>query len=531
MKESNANFPIPIFLTSETFSRMEPPAYSCGANFDNKTLNLISRNKKENKMNLDQSIRPKGNLIVVDDTLANLHLLVKLLTENGYKVRAAPNGRLAISSAQLSTPDLILLDILMPEIDGYEVCKQLKADPRTKNIPIIFMSAINEVVDKVTAFNLGGIDYITKPFQVEEILSRVAIHLEHRFLQKALQEKNETLAQTLAELQAAQNHLIQSEKMAALGQLVAGVAHEVNTPLGAIRASSSNITNALDGSLENLPKLFQLLSQEQISLFFKLLEQSYESKNQVIAREKRQLKQALITELQTKNILENVRSLADTLVDLGISQDIEKFLPILKDSNVELILQLVYDLTRLRSNNKNILNAVDRAAKVVFALKSYARYDQSGKKVVAQITDGVETVLDLYHNQLKQGVEVIRDYEQIPAILCYPDELNQVWTNLIHNAIQAMDSQGILEIKVCSHQLEKPFVVVSIIDSGSGILPEIQSEIFKPFFTTKSSGQGSGLGLDISKKIVEKHEGKIDVQSNPGRTIFSVWLPMEVVEC
>lgn len=477
--------------------------------------------------------------MVVDDTLANLRLLVNLLTANGYKVRAASNGKLAVTSVQLSAPDLILLDILMPELNGYEVCKQLKADAQTKDIPIIFMSAINDVFDKVKAFEVGGIDYITKPFQVEEVLVRVNIHLENRSLQKTLQEKNNMLAKTLEELKAAQNHLIQSEKMAALGQLVAGVAHEVNTPLGAIQASSSNISKALEGSLNNLPKVFQILSKEQQVAFFALLEQAYKSKNQVISREKRQLKQSLICQLQDNNIFDKdkVRGIADTLIDIGIFENIENYLSLLNDTNVEVILQLIYDLSRLKTNNSNIINAVDKAAKVVFALRNYARYDHSGKKVTAQVIDGIENVLELYHNQLKQGVEVIRDYAEVPKILCYPDELNQVWTNLIHNAIQAMDSKGILEVKVYLDLIEfktsvikKPSLVVSIIDSGSGILPEIQSRIFEPFFTTKSSGQGSGLGLDISKKIIEKHQGEINVESKPGRTIFSVWLPLESVE-
>lgn len=503
-------------------------------NENSNILSLISGNKKQFMMNYEQSLTPKGSLMVVDDTVANLRLLVNLLTENGYKVRAASNGKLAVKSVQLSAPDLILLDILMPELNGYEVCRQLKADAQTKDIPIIFMSAINDVFDKVQAFQAGGIDYITKPFQVEEVLARVNIHLENRSLQKILQEKNDMLAKTLEDLTAAQNHLIQSEKMAALGQLVAGVAHEVNTPLGAIQASSSNISKALEGSLNNLPKVFQILSQEQQTVFFALLEHSSKSKTQVITRERRQLKQNLISQLQAHQIVEKARGIADTFIDLGISENIDNYLLLLNDENVEMILQLIYDITRLKSNNSNITNAVDKASKVVFALRNYARYDHSGKKVKAQVVNGIETVLELYHNQLKQGIEVMRNYTAVPEILCYPDELNQVWTNLIHNAIQAMNSRGLLEIKVycelgelANSLIRKPSIVVSIIDSGSGIQPEIKSRIFEPFFTTKSSGQGSGLGLDISKKIVEKHQGAINVESKPGRTIFSVWLPIE----
>src|ERR687885_2740019 len=158
-------------------------------------------------------------------------------------------------------------------------------------------------------------------------------------------------------------------------------------------------------------------------------------------------------------------------------------------------------------STRTITTATDRAAKVVFALKSYARYEHSGEKVQAQITEGIESILTLYHSQFKQGVEVIRNYsELLPSILCYPDELNQVWTNIIHNALQAMDYQGALTIDVTTIDQQAH---ISITDSGKGIPPEIKSRIFEPFFTTKPPGEGSGLGLDIVKKIIEKHDGKI----------------------
>ena len=143
---------------------------------------------------------------------------------------------------------------------------------------------------------------------------------------------------------------------------------------------------------------------------------------------------------------------------------------------------------------------------------------------MTNIIDGIETVLTLYQSQIKKGVEVIRNYSELPMLLCYPDELNQVWNNLIQNALQAMNNQGtlILEAGLVEQQVK-----IGITDSGLGIPAEIKSQIFEPFFTTKPSGEGTGLGLDIVKKILEKHRGTIAVKSQPGCTTFNVFLPIE----
>ena len=199
-------------------------------------------------------------------------------------------------------------------------------------------------------------------------------------------------------------------------------------------------------------------------------------------------------------------------------------MPLLQDPESDNILDTAYQLVSLQKSTQTIITATERAAKVVFALKTYSRYDTTGEKVLAKIPEGIETILTLYHNQLKQGVEVIRNYQDsFPPILCYPDELNQVWTNLIHNALQAMENKGSLKIDV---KQQDGSIVVSITDSGKGIPPEILPRIFEPFFTTKPAGEGSGLGLDIVKKIIDKHQGKITVDSSPGQTTFTVFLPI-----
>ncbi|MDY6991818.1 MAG: ATP-binding protein [Pseudomonadota bacterium] len=343
---------------------------------------------------------------------------------------------------------------------------------------------------------------------------------------QALVTANAELQTTLEHLRATQQELIFSEKMAALGQLVASVAHEINTPLGAIRSSVEHIAAFMNESFKQLPDFFQALSDSERHTFLALLEHSTLQKS-LSSKEKRQLRRQLQQQLSVYEV-NDPQTLADMLVDMGYYNDIKDILPVLTTAAHEQLLKLAYQITSVESSIQTIQIAIERASKVVFALKTFARHDMQGHKIQADIIEGIETVLTLYYNQLKQGVEVIRDYASIPMIDCYADELNQVWINLVQNALHAMEYQGQLTIQV---KLQQHYLRVNITDSGPGIPQTVRENMFQPFFTTKPPGEGSGLGLDIVKKIIEKHQGKITFTSEIGQgTTFSVWLPLNVAD-
>jgi len=190
-------------------------------------------------MSQEPYTRSKESILIVDDTPANLQLLAVMLSEQGYKVRIAQDGTIALLSVESSLPDLILLDIMMPEINGYEVCSKLKASSLTKDIPIIFISALSEVFDKVKAFEVGGVDYITKPFQAQEVLARVEHQLQIRRLSQQLVEQNARLQQEVQRREIAEVEVRKSlSKEQELNQLksyfVSMVSHEFRNPLTTI---------------------------------------------------------------------------------------------------------------------------------------------------------------------------------------------------------------------------------------------------------------------------------------------------------
>jgi two-component system NtrC family sensor kinase len=351
------------------------------------------------------------------------------------------------------------------------------------------------------------------------------MNLESKVEQRTeeLAQRNVELDRTLQALNASQAHLIQSEKMASLGQLVASVAHEINTPIAAIKSSGGIIAETMGDALINLPKLMQVLEPATQSLLLRLIQQASLPVSTLSTREERALKRTTTEKLETLKV-EDAAETAGLLVQLQAHTEPDTYLPLLQHPQRAFILETAATVNTIVKSAHNINTAVERVSKIVFALKSYSRSDASGEMRHADVGEGIDTVLTIYQNQIKRGTELVRDFEPMPPILCLPDELNQVWTNLIHNALQAMTNPGTLTVMV---RQRGTYVVVSIADTGSGIPEAIRSRIFDPFFTTKPTGEGSGLGLDIVKKIVEKHYGRIEVQSevNIGTT-FSVYLPI-----
>lgn len=377
----------------------------------------------------------------------------------------------------------------------------------------------------VTYQSKDEIGFLAEAFRIsKEKISLLFKDLNRTNLE--LQKTNLELNQTLKKLNETQTQLVHSEKLAALGQVVAGVAHEINTPLGAIQASVENLADGMEYILQTLPEPSNFQTKEIRDRFFQLVSHP-KSSVYFSSKEKRNLKKTIIENLIGLGI-NDIDSISDMLVDLGGYDNLEDWKLLLKDQTDQNLITLAHKIVRQKQNSDNIKLAVERASKIIFALKKYSHQDHKEEKSLVHIQDSIETVLLIYQNLTKKGVEVIREFQEVSEIYGYPDELAQVWTNLIHNALQAMDFKGSLNIRIY-RIVNEDSVSISFTDTGKGIPKEIQSRIFEPFFTTKARGEGTGLGLDIVKRIVDKHNGILQFESIEGKgTTFAVILPNRI---
>ena len=474
-----------------------------------------------------------NNILVVDDTPQNLHLLVDILTKYDYKVRPVPNGKLALSAAQINPPDLILLDIMMPDLDGYQVCKELKSNPVTKHIPVIFISAVDQSVDKVKAFAIGGADYITKPFQMHEVLIRVKHQLSLVNLKKQLKAKNEHLNKTLNQLQKQQKEIFKSNKNQAIEKITSGITEQVSNPLSEINSSLAELNKFGKTSLKNLPIFIHQLSKEQQKYFIALLKQSQDGNiNMLLSEtEKQKLKNTIIEKL-TPFQLDAPEQVANFLIELEADEEIEKFLPLLAGKDYLAILENACLIKNLHKSIDNITQSTHKFTQIFTAFADYAgSHKIAPEKRQAHVENTIEMALSLAGKQIPAGIQFMKNYGDVPVICCYPQELQQLWFYLIQNAIEAIGTLGIITINVYR---QADNLLVDIIDTGEGIDPEIVSKMCDPFFSTKFKKGNVGLGLTIAKQIIEHHNGSISVNllsgrnTLPGKTKFTVTLPIDL---
>ena len=390
--------------------------------------------------------------------------------------------------------------------------------------------ANREIHEKNKQLQEYNADILNKQEELRTALEQISEQKSE--MERAYQEINrqnaelvasrDELQQALDHLQATQAQLITSEKMAVLGQLIAGVAHEINTPLGAIQASGTSLSRTVPQLIQKIPPILDELSDEERALFYRLVEMTKNVQGELSTREQRQYRKDL-TQALSESGVEEYESVAKELSRMGPMTDWKNYLPLLVRPNALQIVDAAASFAKIYNNLELIQTAVGKTQKIIYALSSYSYNHAPNELAPANVAQGIEAVLTLYHATLKKGVEVELDVDpSVEEIYCYPDELSQVWTNVLHNAVYAMRNEGKLNISV---RPEGAMLKVEITDNGPGIPPDILPFIFDPFFTTKPKGEGTGLGLHLCKSIVEKHKGMISARSKPGETTITVLLP------
>ncbi len=343
-----------------------------------------------------------------------------------------------------------------------------------------------------------------------------------------LQSINTELGRAIRELRDTQAQLILSERLAGLGQLVAGVAHEINSPSAAIRGSAdalgdnvarfsqaSSAVAALPLSDTARANLLRLIGERAPALATgRVISPA------VVRRQSRELRETLV---QAGMAEAAAAAAARVLAELGAADLAPELAALVGDADPMVVVTYLKECVYLHRNAETIRRAIESVQRIVRALKSYSHLDQEANLVQADIHEGIENTLVLLQYELGKGVTVNRNYGEVPAVPMYVDELNQVWTNLIHNAVQALDGEGTITIET---EQRGDAVAVRVIDDGKGVPPEVLPRIFEPFYTTKPQGEGTGLGLGIVRNIVDKHNGQVSATSEPGRTCFEVLLPL-----
>ncbi len=421
-------------------------------------------------------------ILIAEDNPVSRRLLEKILEKDGHEVLSAEDGLKAFELFQKNEVSMVISDWMMPRMDGLALCRKIRSSAKENYTYIIVLTAKDQKQDLVKILNEGADDYLTKPCDRDEMRARLMTGERIINLQKKLQEamlqvqaKNEKLEDALQKVKQTQAQILQSEKMSSIGQLAAGVAHEINNPIGFV---SSNLRTLSD-------------YQGDIS--------SIITQNRTLITD---LKETISRENLPSNVTEQVGQIMalETKVDLDF---------ILAD-----IPELIGDCQE----------GTERVKNIVLNLKDFAHPGED-KAQVTDLNKGLESTLNVVWNELKYKATVTKDYGELPLVKCYPQQLNQVFMNILVNAAQAIEDKG--EIRIVTWA-DNGHVKVRISDTGKGIPPESISKIFDPFFTTKDVGKGTGLGLNVAYNIIQKHNANIAVESEVGKgTTFTIRLQVD----
>lgn len=441
-----------------------------------------------------QELTRSPAILVVDDDPNNLAVVRDCLVEFGYTILVAEDGESAVQRAEYARPDLILLDIMMPGIDGYETCRRLKTQQSTLDIPVLFMTALAETDSKVKGLHAGAVDYITKPFQREELQARIAVHLHNRELTKRLREAKEQLEarveERTAELAKVNNEL--HEKAMLLEEEIAErVLAEQELQVKQLQLESLNRTletRVQDEVLRNREKDAMLIQQSRLAAMGEMISN--------ISHQWRQPLNELGIMIQMLRLDFNEAHLDEDRIDEFAC------------SCMEIIQHMSQTINTFRDFFKR-----ETAS---------SRFDMS--RAVTRAVDLVQTSFGA------AGIKIRLELEPDCLIAGHANEFSQVLLNLFNNARDVLVERGtnLPEIAVLARRREGQ-VMVLVEDNAGGIAEDIIEKIFDPYFTTKHKSQGVGLGLYMSKMIIEgKMGGMIEAGNSSQGARFQLVFPVAV---
>ena len=412
-------------------------------------------------------------------------------------------------------------------------------------------------------FNLGTLCVIdTKPKTLTEyqrdalktLGKQVIAQLELRYKLNLLSTKQTELENTIQTLNETRTKLIETERIAALGQLVAGLAHEINNPISVIKANVQIINEKIYDTIEHIPRFFETLGRKEKSSFYEIIKNSVKNNELLSTREERERKKNILKELEEYDNQTNIslELIADSILKIKLKPPFKKYIDIFGMKKFNKTLEMANLFVSKKNSIFSVNFAISRVSRIIFSLRTYLDTVTYQKLKTINLKEEIEKSLILYDVIKNFKIEVIQNYKDDISYTCISENLIQIFNNMIFNSIQSMYEstekkfsvrvEKIKEIPIeyknwrssnknfdISNYDKYPdgFVLIEFIDTGMGISIENQEKVFTSFFTTKKLGEGIGLGLYVSKKIINQMDGIIFFQSNEGTTNFSIFLPFQ----